>query len=44
LRYLMAFRVFQPRIHSDAEIMQKTAFAIIINQFTSIPSVFSIKI
>ena len=44
LRYLMAFRVFQPSAHNDAEIAQKAMFDITINQFKFIPQVFSIKI
>jgi hypothetical protein len=43
-KYLMAFRVLQPSTHRDVEITQKAMFDIIINQFTFIPQVFSIKI
>ena len=43
LRYLMAFKVFQPSTHKDTEITQKTMFDITINQFIFIPKVFSTK-
>ena len=36
-KYLMVFRVFQPRTHMRAEMEANAMFEAIINQFTTIP-------